>query len=87
MNADCCEKAKATRCASLNWKYVMRLEITGPNWLEILTEAIENANDGDTLILPNHSQAAIGERMRMQTCPEKDIDFEYETDDLEDLND
>lgn len=52
-----------------------------------MTEIISDANEGDTIVLSKRSLAEMGENARRRICPKKDIDFEYETDDLEDLND
>ena len=56
----------------------MKHEIPRSNWPTALAEAIENADDGDTIVCHNEDMAQLAERARQRMCPKKTLMFEID---------
>lgn len=46
------------------------------NWHMALADAIEQCQDGDTIVVHNHSMKELAERAHARMCPDKSIVFQ-----------
>jgi len=61
------------------------IELPVANWTTALADAINQDEDGDTIACRTASQAESGESARQRMCPDKNINFTYEVDDLDEF--
>lgn len=49
--------------------------VSRKNWTTHLPTLIQNAADGDTIVVYSENQAALAERARVRMCPDKSLVF------------
>lgn len=54
----------------------MEIKLPVGNWHTALTDAIEDAKDGDIIVVNSDAQKQLGLSAKKHLCPDKDIMFE-----------
>ena len=60
----------------LHKENMMRHIISTTDWTTSLADAIEVANNGDTIVCHNDAMVELGKRARSRMCPNKTLTFE-----------
>jgi len=53
--------------------------LSSKNWTNQLATLIEQAKDGDIIIVRSEAQKELGEKAKGRMCPDKKIEFRVET--------